>query len=67
MAYRIVSLLNVCGENKFFIQKRYKFLFFRIWITLRDFRFPFPHKLYFLSKMDAKEFISEFFPTINTS
>jgi hypothetical protein len=65
MAYRIVSMLNVCGENKYLIQKRYKFFIFRIWITVRDYKFPFPQKLYFLSKQDAKVFISKSTPNIN--
>jgi hypothetical protein len=71
MAFRIVGLLNVFGEDRFFIQKRYKFLFFRIWITVRNYKFPIPHKLYFQSKRDAKEFMSkstfvpDMHPTLN--
>jgi hypothetical protein len=58
MAYRIVALLGPAGGLGYYIQKRVKLLFFHIWIPIIKFKLPFPRKLIFQSKNDAKEFIS---------
>ena len=58
MAYRIVSLIGTSGGVGYHIQKKIKLLFFHIWIPVIKFRLPFPRRLFFQSKTDAKEFIS---------
>ncbi|MDR3609274.1 MAG: hypothetical protein P4L27_01765 [Ignavibacteriaceae bacterium] len=59
MAFRIVTILSSFGETRYYLQKRYKILFIPIWLTVRNFKFPFVRKLTFLSKSEAKKFVSE--------
>jgi hypothetical protein len=60
MTFRIVSLFNPLGQKKYYIQRGYKLIFFRIWINVRNNKFPYLNKLSFQSRSEAKEFISKF-------
>lgn len=55
MAFKIISLLNPNGD-KYYLQKKYKIIFFDIWVPVFIFKFPVPRKLFFQTESDAKKY-----------
>jgi len=58
MAFKIVAVVDSFREKKYYIKKVHKILFLRIATFVRKFTFPLPRKMVFISKSDAKRFIS---------
>ena len=58
MSFKIVAIVDPYRIKKYYIQIVHKILFLHFSTFIREFAFPLSRKMSFLSKSDAKRFIS---------
>jgi hypothetical protein len=66
MKYRIVQVKNPFTMDKFYIEKEYKFLFWKGWSRLTDFYYGDNGYVVFYNLKEAEEYISKLKQGIQT-